>query len=195
MKIPCLLLFLCFVLFSCSPKEEENRILGHHLDDFQTCMEDPDESFDNIRDLSLGYSLSFPEYWEHETRSDTLAESITAHRYITDTTDYSILDSHIMNVTYFLEKSGEMEKFVNDFSTASTNMGLKLLNSGKGTAFGKECQWLVMEDKREDYSNKMFLLFFPSPDKEHVILYEYSAYAGEDWYQNLCDMLRFKQDV
>lgn len=194
MKIPCLFLITSLILFSCSPKEKEKRILGHHLEDFQACMEDPDESFDNIRDLSLGYSLSFPEYWEHETRSDSIFEEISAYRHIIDTLNYEILDRHRMVASFYLDEIEDLDKFVEGFFRGISSAGV-LINKGKGIAFGKDCYWILVEDEFETYKDKRFYLVFPTEDRKHVIIYNYAAYSGDSWYQNLCDMFRFKQDV
>ncbi|MDW3651137.1 MAG: hypothetical protein R8P61_28930 [Bacteroidia bacterium] len=194
MKLPCLFLLLFFFLFSCSPKEKEKRILGHHLDDFQACMDDPDESFDNIRDLSLGYSLSYPEYWEHETRSDSLFEEISAYRHIIDTLNFEILDSHSMAVSYYVDEIEDLDEFIEGFMGAFST-GRLPINKGKGIAFGKECYWILIEDDMGDYKNKVLTLIFPTKDKKHVIIYNYAAYSTDQWYNNICNMLGFKQDV
>ncbi|MEM8887321.1 MAG: hypothetical protein AAGD28_04995 [Bacteroidota bacterium] len=196
MKIPCLLLFSSLILFSCSPKEKENRTLGHHLEDFQVCMEDPDESFDNIRDLSLGYSLSYPEYWEPKENSDEIQNTISASRTIIDSSDYSLKDAMFMAV-HFIHEELSVDSALHEVLNRKKEDSFmnQSLNKGKGIVFGKDCVWSISRFSQEGISFKILVLHFASRDNKHMIAYEYRVLDTDQWYQNLCDMLRFKQDV
>ena len=196
MKIPCLLLISALILFSCSPTETESPIPGHHLDDFQVCLNEPDESYDNIRDLSLGYSLSYPEYWEPQDNSQGSGNTISASRTIVDSSDYSLKDAMYM-AAHFNPEAVNVDSFLMEvLEHKETDSSVqKTIGKGKGTVFGKDCVWSIRRFSQEGISFKMLYLYFASKDNEHVIMYEYKALETDQWYQNLCDMLRFKQDV
>jgi len=197
MKIPCLLLFILFLLNSCLEKQEADKVLGHHLDDFQTCFEVSDDSFDNIRDISLGYSLSFPEYWEPQDNSRGPLNTISASRTIIDSASQDLKDAMYMMATYFNLESVDVDSFVAEILNIEENNNPRdqRLSKGRTKVFGKTCDWAIHRYRQEGLTFKMLLLFFASREKEHVIIYEYKALDTENWYNNICEMLRFKQDV